>query len=67
MGLMGPWVISIDPQIQGPSPRTHSAVYLEGCHNIKGTSHREPPIKAIEFIFALSVFYRTNERNGRVL
>jgi hypothetical protein len=28
MGLMGPWVISMGPQIQGPSPRTHSAVYV---------------------------------------
>jgi hypothetical protein len=28
MGLMGPWVISMGPQIQGPSPRTHSAVYM---------------------------------------
>jgi hypothetical protein len=26
LGLMGPWVISMGPQIQGPSPRTHSAV-----------------------------------------
>jgi hypothetical protein len=27
IGPIGPWVISIGPQIQGPSPRTHSAVY----------------------------------------
>jgi hypothetical protein len=26
MGLMGAWVISMGPQIQGPSPRTHSVV-----------------------------------------
>jgi hypothetical protein len=29
MGLIGPWVISMGPQIQGPSPRTHSAVYTQ--------------------------------------
>jgi hypothetical protein len=28
--LIGPWVISIGPQIQGPSPGTHSAVYIYG-------------------------------------
>jgi hypothetical protein len=27
MGLIGPWVISMGPQIQGPSPRTYSAAY----------------------------------------
>jgi hypothetical protein len=27
IGLIGPWVISMSPQIQGPSSRTHSAVY----------------------------------------
>jgi hypothetical protein len=26
IGPIGPWVISMGPQIQGPSPRTHSAV-----------------------------------------
>jgi hypothetical protein len=47
---MGPWVISMGPQIQGPSPRTHSAVYLILIIFFESRDITEIDLDILEFI-----------------